>query len=284
MSAIKGTLYVVATPIGNLGDMSARAIETLSTVDLIAAEDTRHSGVLLRHFAISTRCMAYHEHNESKCAAFLIDRLKSGDSIALISDAGTPLISDPGYHLVKQVLETGCPVIVVPGPSAVTSALSVSGLPTDRFVFEGFLPAKKAARIQHLERLKEDDRTLIFYETPHRIVASLMDMVAVFGPERCAVIARELTKRFETVRSSCLSDLVAWVANDADQQKGEIVVLIHGASGKVSRQEDAELDRVLGILLDQLPVKQSVAMAVQLTGVKKNKVYEHAIRLVENSP
>ncbi len=215
-----GTLYVVATPIGNLGDMTARAIAVLQQVDLIAAEDTRHSGPLLQHFGITTACIACHDHNERQIAAGLVERIQSGESVALISDAGTPLISDPGYLLVRTAREAGVPVVPVPGASAMIAALSVSGLPSDRFSFEGFLPAKSSARRQRLQALADEGGTLIFYESTHRIEESLADMAEVFGPERYAVIAREITKRFETVHGDTLQNLIAWIAADANQTKG----------------------------------------------------------------
>lgn len=274
-----GTLYVVATPIGNLGDMTPRAIEVLQQADLIAAEDTRHSAPLLRHFAIHTPVIACHEHNERQIAAAVVERLLRGESVALISDAGTPLVSDPGFHLVRSAREAGVAVVPVPGASAMVVALSASGLPSDRFVFEGFLPAKPAARRQHLEALAEEGRTLIFYESTHRIQESLADMAAEFGAERYAVIARELTKRFETIRGGALQDLIAWIAADANQLKGEFVVMVHGAAGCEGGEIDAEAERVLRLLLEELPVKQAAALAAKITGTKKNALYQFAVGL-----
>jgi len=271
------TLYIVATPIGNLADLSPRAVETLRTVDVIAAEDTRHSRVLFNHFAIQTPCIALHEHNESQVTDALIARLGGGESVALISDAGTPLISDPGFRLVRAAQEAGIRIVPIPGPSAVIAALSVSGLPSDRFAFEGFLPARGAARRQALEQLKDDTRTLIFYESPHRIEATLADMIAVFGGQRHAVLARELTKLYETVLNDDLSGLAERLAHDADQLKGEMVVLVHGAE-TVSADQGA-IRTVLEPLVDALPLKQAVTLAVKITGVGRNTVYDLALQL-----
>jgi 16S rRNA (cytidine1402-2'-O)-methyltransferase len=276
----KGTLYVVATPIGNLGDMTARAIETLSSVDLIAAEDTRHSAKLLRHFGIHTKMLAVHEHNERDQEAWLLEQLRHGKSIALISDAGTPLISDPGYPLVHAAHAADIRVVPVPGASAAVAALSVSGLPSDRFVFEGFLPARGPARRAVLERLKSEPRSIIFYEAPHRIIECLQDMVEVFGTEREAAVARELTKQFETVRCDTLGELLAWIERHDEQQQGEFVVLLHGAPRtEETTEESAEAERVLGILLQDLPVSQASELAARITGAAKNWLYKRALSL-----
>jgi len=273
-----GILYVVATPIGNLDDLSPRAILTLNEVSLIAAEDTRHSSKLLRHFGILTPVTAFHEHNEREKAAELVTSLSSGKSIALISDAGTPLVSDPGYRLVRSAHSAGIRVVPLPGACAAIVALSASGLPSDRFAFEGFPPVKSAARRAWFEALASEPRTLIVYESPHRIVESLQDMVAVFGSAREAVYARELTKQFETVRHAMLGELVRWVAEDANQQRGEIVVLIHGATvAEANGSEDAK--RILRILTGELPVSQAVTLAAAITGQKKNQLYELALEL-----
>lgn len=278
MSNQPGVLYVVATPIGNLDDLSPRAILTLNEVSLIAAEDTRHSSKLLRHFGILTPVTAFHEHNEREKAAELVASLSSGNSIALISDAGTPLVSDPGYRLVRSAHTAGIRVVPLPGACAAIVALSASGLPSDRFAFEGFPPVKSAARRAWFEALASEPRTLIVYESPHRIVESLQDMVAVFGSAREAVYARELTKQFETVRHAMLGELVRWVAEDANQQRGEIVVLIHGATAaEANGSEDAQ--RILRILTGELPVSQAVALAAAITGQKKNQLYELALQL-----
>jgi len=275
----KGSLYIVATPIGNMGDMTERAIKTLKEVDVIAVEDTRRSGQLLRNFEISTPMTAVHEHNERQICASLLERIDNGENIALISDAGTPLLSDPGYFLVNQACEKNISIIPIPGVSAVITALSVAGLPTDRFVFEGFLPAKSAARVQKLEKLKDDVRTVIFYEAPHRIVEMLKDCQLVFGGQRKVVLARELTKTFETVHGDVLDELIPWVEADENQRKGEFVVLVHGAETREDVGIDAESERILLILLKELPVKQAAALAANITGLKKNALYQYALSL-----
>ena len=274
-----GTLYVVATPIGNLEDMTPRAVRVLSEVDLIAAEDTRHSGKLLKHFGIDTKTEAIHEHNERSQVPRLIEILKAGKSIAFITDAGTPLVSDPGFHLVRSARQAGLTVIPVPGACAAIAALSAAGLPSDRFVFEGFPPPKSAARRAAYEKLCEESRTLIFYESPHRILESLKEMTEIFGPEREAVLARELTKQFETVRNGTLTELSEWVNRDPHQQLGEFVILIHGVPRVEREAVDGEAERVLKILLDELPVSQAAALAARITGLKKNRLYEYALSL-----
>jgi 16S rRNA (cytidine1402-2'-O)-methyltransferase len=274
-----GTLYVVATPIGNLEDMTPRAIRILSEVDLIAAEDTRHSGKLLKHFGIEAKTEALHEHNERSQVPRLIEILQAGKSIAFITDAGTPLVSDPGFHLVRSARQAGLTVIPVPGACAAIAALSAAGLPSDRFVFEGFPPAKSAARRAVFEKLHEEARTLIFYESPHRILESLKEMTEIFGPEREAVLARELTKQFETVRSGTLTELSEWVNRDPHQQLGEFVILIHGVPRAEREAVDEDAERVLKILLEELPVSQATALAAKITGLKKNRLYEYALNL-----
>jgi len=279
VSNLKTSLYIVATPIGNLGDISQRAISTLQSVDLIAAEDTRHSSKLLQHLAIETPCVAFHEHNERDKTAWLIKRLLEGESIALISDAGTPLLSDPGYHLVKAAHEHGIPVVPIPGASALLAALVGAGLPTDRFIFEGFLPSKKVARTKYLSRLEKETATLVFYEAPHRILDCLQDMLEVFGPEREAVLARELSKTFETIRRASLADLVEWVASDSNQQRGEIVLVVAGHKPLTGEGLDPDAERILAVLLKHLPVKQAAGIAAEITGEKKNRLYEVALTL-----
>lgn len=269
-------LYVVATPIGNLADMVPRAVDVLQSVDLIAAEDTRHSKRLLQHFNILTPVVAYHDHTAKKSVESLINSLLAGQSVALISDAGTPLISDPGYRIVSSALDAGIRVVPVPGASAAITALSVAGLPSDRFVFEGFLPAKQVARLKHLQKLQDETRTLIFYEAPHRLLSTLQDMTQVFGHMREAVLARELTKAFETVKRTTLSDLCDWVQADSNQQRGECVVLVRGASAEAC--DDLEARRVLDILLEQLPLKQASALAARITGAKKNQLYQYGLQ------
>lgn len=273
----RATLYIVATPIGNFADFSPRAREVLAGVDLIAAEDTRHSARLLHHMGISTPCVAYHEHNERTMCDKLVGQLLAGTSVALISDAGTPMISDPGYHLVRAAQEAEIPVSAIPGPSALVTALSVSGLPSDRFVFEGFLPSKSGARRNHLQELATETRTLIFYESPHRILDSLTDMAAIFGAEREGAIARELTKTYETIRRAPLAELVQWVEADHEQQLGEIVVLIHGAPTRPEQEIDPESARILAILSAELPLKQAAALTAEITGLKKNALYKYGL-------
>ncbi|WP_241787285.1 16S rRNA (cytidine(1402)-2'-O)-methyltransferase [Stutzerimonas stutzeri] len=273
-----GTLYVVATPIGNLEDVSARALRVLAEVALIAAEDTRHSARLLQHFGITTPLAACHEHNERDEGGRFIKRLLAGDDVALISDAGTPLISDPGYHLVRQARSAGIRVVPLPGACALIAALSAAGLPSDRFIFEGFLPAKQAARRARLELLREEPRTVIFYEAPHRILESLEDLEAVFGPERPAVLARELTKTFETLQGLPLGELRSWVAADSNQQRGECVLVVGGWQAP---QGDDAIDqnarRVLRLLLAEMPVKRAAAVAAEITGIRKNLLYQLAL-------
>lgn len=272
-------MFIVATPIGNMGDMTERAQTTLNEVNVIAVEDTRRSGQLLRNFDISTPMIAVHEHNERQICDSLLERIEKGESIALISDAGTPLLSDPGYFLVNQAREREINVIPIPGVSAVITALSVAGLPTDRFIFEGFLPAKSSARLQKLEKLKDEPRTVIFYEAPHRIIEMLQDCREVFGGKRRVVVARELTKTFETVHGDELDSLISWVEADENQRKGEFVVLIQGAEARESKGIDTESERILLILLEDLSVKQAAALAASITGLKKNALYQHALSL-----
>jgi 16S rRNA (cytidine1402-2'-O)-methyltransferase len=271
-------LYIVATPIGNLSDMSQRAIEVLKSVDMIAAEDTRHSGFLLQHYAIKTPSVSLHDHNEQQKSATLLVRLQQGESIALISDAGTPLISDPGYKLASLVREHGIPVIPIPGSCALIAALSASGLPSDRFSFEGFLPSKQKARQQALENLASDTRTLIFYDSPRRLRSTLTDMVAIFGEKRRACLARELTKLHETIKTRPLVELLDWVSSDANQQRGECVLLVEGSKHHQEASE-IEVNRVLNILLKELPVKKAAAITSSLLGVSKNEAYQIALKL-----
>ncbi len=273
-------LYIVSTPIGNLGDISARALQILQSVQLIAAEDTRHSGRLLQHFGITTPMWALHDHNERAQAVKIVQRLSEGENIALISDAGTPLISDPGYHLVRQVREAGFRVVPIPGVCALIAALSASGLPTNRFAFEGFLPAKSLARRQRLEAVVADDRTLMFYESPHRLIHSLEAMLEVFGPERYVVMARELTKTFETIHGDRLASLIGWIKADSNQQKGEFVLLVQGAEAPPETEAlTAEESRVLSLLLDELSVKQAAALAAKICHSKKKKLYQAALAI-----
>ncbi|MDT8388222.1 MAG: 16S rRNA (cytidine(1402)-2'-O)-methyltransferase [Thiogranum sp.] len=278
-AAARGTLYVVATPIGNLSDISARAIAVLGQVDRVVAEDTRHSRKLMQHYAIATPLSALHEHNERELAPQLVAQLAEGRSLAIISDAGTPLISDPGFNLVRLAREAGINVVPVPGPSALICALSVSGLPTDRFAFEGFLPAKSTARRTRIDRLRSEPRTLIFYESSHRIVDSLNDMAAGFGATRQAVLARELTKQFETVHGDALGPLVDWVRNDPNQQKGEMVVLVAGAEQPEDGAVTDEAEQMLVVLLEELPIKQAAKLTARMTGINKRALYDRALQL-----
>jgi 16S rRNA (cytidine1402-2'-O)-methyltransferase len=263
----------VATPIGNLDDLSPRARRTLAEADLIAAEDTRHSAALLHHAGIATRCIALHEHNEREISIELVERLRAGAQIALISDAGTPLISDPGFRLVRAAREAGITVSPVPGACAAIAALSAAGLPSDRFVFEGFLPAKSAARRTHLQPLRTETRTLIFYESSHRIVETLDDLVAVFGGERRAVVARELTKLFETVLDGTLADLAARVLADPNQQRGEFVVLVAGAVEDAAAARLGEGRRVFELLRKELPPGRAAKLAAEISGASRKQLY-----------
>nr|WP_154211304.1 MULTISPECIES: 16S rRNA (cytidine(1402)-2'-O)-methyltransferase [Pseudomonas] len=271
-------MYVVATPIGNLDDMSARALKVLADVALIAAEDTRHSIRLLQHFGIDTPLAACHEHNERDEGGRFLGKLLAGEDVALVSDAGTPLISDPGYHLVRQARAAGVSVVPVPGACALIAALSAAGLPSDRFIFEGFLPARQAGRLARLEQVREEPRTLIFYEAPHRILECLEDMETVFGGERPALLARELTKTFETLKGLPLAELRAFVAGDSNQQRGECVVLVGGWTAPEGEQAiSSEAQRVLDLLLAELPLKRAAALASEITGVRKNLLYQRAL-------
>jgi len=278
----KGILYIVATPIGNLGDISQRALDILGSVDVVAAEDTRHSRNLLSHFGLSCSLVSLHEHNEEARTASLLDRLLSGESVAVISDAGTPLVSDPGYRLVTAAHEAGIRTVPVPGPSSVTAALSVAGLPSDRFCFEGFLPARAAARRRTLRALAKESRTMIFLESSHRIVASLKDMTDAFGAERPAALARELTKAFETVVREPLGMLLRRLEQEPDQRRGEFVVLVGGVPADSRAADEAasmDLDTVLGVLLEELPVRQAAGLAARLCGLPRNRVYRRALAL-----
>lgn len=270
-------LYIVATPIGNLEDLSARAVRILSTVDMIVAEDTRTSRKLLMHYGITTPLSALHEHNEREQTPKLIEQLRADKSIAVISDAGTPLISDPGYHLVCAAHAAGLTVVPVPGACAAIAALSAAGLPSDRFTFEGFPPPKSTARRASFARLATESRTLIFYESPHRIVDSLADMAAEFGAARAAVVARELTKKFETLRAGPLGVLADWIARAETPRQGEFVVLVHGAEARAVAPALPEAERVLKLLMAELPTSQAVDLAVGITGLPRNTLYKLAL-------
>jgi len=273
MSSVQpGCLWVVATPIGHRDDLSARAIETLRTVAVIAAEDTRHSRPLLVHHNIDTPLIALHEHNERDAVDAVVRRMQGGDAVALISDAGTPLISDPGFRLVRAARAAGIRCIPVPGACAAIAALSVAGLPSDRFVFEGFLPPKAAARRSRLQELASDARTLIFYESSHRVAESLADMRDVFGADREAVLARELTKLFETVLGAPLAALAARVVADPDQQRGEHVILVAGR-GEEADAKLAEGQRVFAILREELPPAKAAKLAAAISGAPRKSLY-----------
>ncbi len=278
-SVCPGTLYVVATPIGNLGDITARAVHILNTVDCIAAEDTRHSARLLAHLGIRTSLTALHEHNERERSSVIVQWLGEGRSVALISDAGTPLISDPGYPLVHAVVAAGLPVIAVPGATALVAALSVSGLPTDRFVFEGFLPPRSGPRRQRLQALARLDLTRVFYEAPHRLVASLADMAEMLGDERRASVARELTKRHETLYYGSLGELHRRFAAPGAERRGEFVICVAGAGSPPGDRIEIETDTLLSGLLAALPLRQAVDTAAHLSGLRRNALYQRALEL-----
>lgn len=272
-----GTLYIVATPIGNLEDLSPRAQRILSAVDLILAEDTRHSARLLRAFDIRTRTLAFHENNEARMTGRIISRLAAGSSVALIADAGTPLISDPGFKLVRQAHAQNIPVSPVPGPAALIAALSAAGVAPGKFLFEGFAPARAEARRKRMAALAGAAHTLVFYEAPHRIKAFLADAATIFGPGREASIARELTKKFETIRNGTLGGLIDWMESDPDQGKGEFVVVIAGAGDE--HADSAELTALLKVLLKSLSLKQAVQIATELSGAGRNEIYDLAVSL-----
>jgi 16S rRNA (cytidine1402-2'-O)-methyltransferase len=278
-----GILYVVATPIGNLQDITLRALDTLKAVDAIAAEDTRHTSGLLSHFGISKKLIAVHEHNEHQSAEKLLHQLNAGESIALVTDAGTPGISDPGAVVVDLVRKAGVKVVPVPGVSAVITALSASGIVQNGFLFHGFLPASGAARRKVLEALKTQTVTLVIYEAPHRIVDSIVDMCAVLGAERRITFARELTKTFETIYSCTLADAEAWLEADTNQQRGEFVLLIEAAAIKDAEEVPEETVRILKLLLAELPLKQAVKLATEITHEKKNVLYDFALQLKQQS-
>ena len=281
-----GKLYVVATPIGNLGDLSTRARETLQNCALIAAEDTRHTGVLLKAFGIGTPQLSLHEHNETERAVEIVALLRDGKSVALVSDAGTPAISDPGFELVRAVAAAGIEIIAVPGPCAAIAALSIGALPTDRFCFEGFLPARSAQRRERLKSLQAEVRTLVFYESPHRVRETLEDCVTAFGAERAACVVREATKLHETTYRGSLLELLNQSKSESDFSRGEIALLIGGAPQAAADEQGearARLDKVLNTLLAELPLKQAARLAAQITGVRDNEAYKRALLLKEQS-
>ena len=267
------TLYIVATPIGNLDDITLRAINTLKQVDLIAAEDTRHSGLLLQHLAIKAKLFALHDHNEQEKSQLLIEKLKSGLSIALVSDAGTPLINDPGYHLVKACRENNINVVPIPGACAAIAALSASGLPSDKFSYEGFLPAKTKARQDYLTTLLDEPRTMIFYESTHRLLDTLQDMQTIWGSDKQIVLAKELTKTWETIVNFSIIDLINWLQEDSNRQKGEFVLIVEG-NNKTDDAIDTKAINTLKLLLKELPLKKAAAITAEIYGLKKNQLYQ----------
>lgn len=279
MSISAGVLYVMATPIGHLQDITYRAVEVLRGVDLIAAEDTRHSRGLLSHYTVATPLLSLHEHNEAEQSPRIIARLQAGAAVALICDAGTPLISDPGYRLVSAAHRARIRVSPIPGPSAVIAALSVAGLPTDRFVFEGFLPAREAARARRLEVLAREPRTMVFYESSHRVAACMRAMRDCFGGERRALIARELTKAFETLHGDSLEGLCDWLQRDANHRRGEFVVVVCGRPAEDARAGDERTLAVLQVVLAELPLRQAVDLAARITGEARNRVYRLALSM-----
>lgn len=282
----RGTLYIVATPIGNLDDLSVRAGRVLAKVDVIAAEDTRHSGRLLQHLGLQKRLIALHDHNEKSRAGSLLDELNAGRDVALISDAGTPLISDPGYVLVREARRRGFVVSPIPGPCALVTALSAAGLPTDRFLFVGFLPAKRSGRRTAIDELRKESATLVFYESPHRILDAMRDIADVLGEAREVVLGRELTKTFETFYSGEVGQVLAALESDPHGTKGEFVVMVHGVRTADGEEDagavDVDVDRMLGLLLAELPVKKVARMVAELTGRSKNELYQRALELKQN--
>lgn len=285
MAVQTGRLAVISTPIGNLGDLSPRARDELAAAELVAAEDTRRTGQLLTTLGLSRPLVSLHEHNESERIVELLEKLRGGARIALVSDAGTPLLSDPGFELVRRVAQEGMPVVAVPGPSAITAALSIAGLPTERFTFEGFLPARLAERRARIAELRHETRTLVFFEAPHRIAESIEDLAAGFGAERRAAVARELTKVFETVYRGTLSQLASQAREDANFARGEITVVVEGAARRSAEEQPREqLDATLGVLLTELSPSKAAALAARLTGAKRNDAYARALELSKDAP
>ena len=282
MTDLTGILYIVATPIGNLQDITQRALDTFAQVDLIAAEDTRHSGLLLNHYGIKKPFFALHDHNEQEKAHILVEKLKQGSHIALISDAGTPLISDPGFHLVRQCREAGIRVVPLPGACAAITALCASGIASDRFCFEGFLPAKSKARKDKLENIAEEDRTLIFYESTHRILDTLEDMQSVLGEERYIVLAREITKTWETITGNTIKNLREWLLEDPNRTKGEMVLIVEGKPKSDNNDEiSPQAVKALELIAEELPLKKAAAIVAELYGYKKNVLYQFGLAHLE---
>ena len=282
MTDLTGILYIVATPIGNLQDITQRALDTFAQVDLIAAEDTRHSGLLLSHYGIKKPFFALHDHNEQEKAHILVEKLKQGSNIALISDAGTPLISDPGFHLVRQCREAGIRVVPLPGACAAITALCASGIASDRFCFEGFLPAKSKARKDKLENIAEEDRTLIFYESTHRILDTLEDMQSVLGEERYIVLAREITKTWETITGNTIKNLREWLLEEPNRTKGEMVLIVEGKPKSDNNDEiSPQAVKALELIAEELPLKKAAAIVAELYGYKKNALYQFGLAHLE---
>ena len=282
MTDLTGILYIVATPIGNLQDITQRALDTFAQVDLIAAEDTRHSGLLLSHYGIKKPFFALHDHNEQEKAHILVEKLKQGSHIALISDAGTPLISDPGFHLVRQCREAGIRVVPLPGACAAITALCASGIASDRFCFEGFLPAKSKARKDKLENIAEEDRTLIFYESTHRILDTLEDMQSVLGEERYIVLAREITKTWEMITGNTIKNLREWLLEDPNRTKGEMVLIVEGKPKSDNNDKiSPQAVKALELIAEELPLKKAAAIVAELYGYKKNALYQFGLAHLE---
>lgn len=282
MTDLTGILYIVATPIGNLQDITQRALDTFAQVDLIAAEDTRHSGLLLSHYGIKKPFFALHDHNEQEKAHILVEKLKQGSNIALISDAGTPLISDPGFHLVRQCREARIRVVPLPGACAAITALCASGIASDRFCFEGFLPAKSKARRDKLENIAEEDRTLIFYESTHRILDTLEDMQLVLGEERYIVLSREITKTWETITGNRIKNLREWLLEDLNRTKGEMVLIVEGKPKSDNNDEiSPQAVKALELIAEELPLKKAAAIVAELYGYKKNALYQFGLAHLE---
>ncbi|EFM89477.1 uroporphyrin-III C/tetrapyrrole methyltransferase [Actinobacillus pleuropneumoniae] len=278
-----GTLYIVATPIGNLGDITQRALDTFAQVDLIAAEDTRHSGLLLSHYGIKKPFFALHDHNEQQKAAVLVEKLQQGLNIALISDAGTPLISDPGFHLVRHCRQAGVKVVPLPGACAAITALCASGIASDRFCFEGFLPAKTKSRCDKLAEVADESRTLIFYESTHRILDTLEDMQKMLGADRYVVMAREITKTWETIHGDTLANLIAWLNEDSNRIKGEIVLVVEGKPEQADEAFSAQAVKLLGLLCQELPLKKAAAIVAETFGYKKNALYQYSLEYLSDN-
>ena len=277
MNNLCGTLYIVATPIGNLQDITQRALAIFAEVDLIAAEDTRHSGLLLSHYGIKKPFFALHDHNEQHKADLLVEKLRAGTNIALISDAGTPLISDPGFHLVRKCRQAGVKVVPLPGACAAITALCASGIASDRFCFEGFLPAKSKARRDRLQNLQKEDRSLIFYESTHRILDTLADVEELFGAERYVVLAREITKTWETISGDSVGNLRRWLSEDANRTKGEMVLIVEGCIETGETEFSPEVVKALKLIAAELPLKKAAAIVAELYGYKKNALYQFGL-------